>query len=280
MLSKLDGVIRAAKDSTAELNKVLSQTAHIQHLLEEAQLGQANQIQSNQILQVLGTARDLSLQKKILDAIAYKGMNQRYDDVEEPHLETFRWIIDEDVQEEDMERIAAKELFTDWLASGAGIFHLSGKLGSGKSTLMKFLHDKTRTRTLLQQWAGKKHLHFCGESVPLLTFPGSKKLIVSSFFFWKPGTELQRSLPGLIRSFLHAVLNVVPSLIPEVFPDAWNAIRVPPSGIQEDTLTASDISRGFVLLMKHTRTFESIDSASSSTAWTNTKAASRRTKGI
>jgi Cdc6-like AAA superfamily ATPase len=47
------------------------------------------------------------------------------------------------------------ESFLSWLSSGNGIFHVSGKPGSGKSTLMKFLCDHPRTQEELQEWAGK-----------------------------------------------------------------------------------------------------------------------------
>lgn len=45
-------------------------------------------------------------------------------------------------------------LFMNWLSGGKGIFHVAGKLGSGKSTLMKFLCDHPRTKAKLEQWAG------------------------------------------------------------------------------------------------------------------------------
>ena len=44
--------------------------------------------------------------------------------------------------------------FVNWLSTGNGIFHIYGKLGSGKSTLMKFLCDHPRTESELQKWAG------------------------------------------------------------------------------------------------------------------------------
>jgi hypothetical protein len=51
----------------------------------------------------------------------------------------------------------AREKLQSWLATGDGIFHISGKLGSGKSTLMKFLLTRRGTRAKLQQWAGKNN---------------------------------------------------------------------------------------------------------------------------
>ena len=58
---------------------------------------------------------------------------------------------------------AARKAFVTWLLHGDGIFHISGKLGSGKSTLMKFLCHHELTKKLLQQWAGTcfVSLHTC-----------------------------------------------------------------------------------------------------------------------
>jgi hypothetical protein len=55
----------------------------------------------------------------------------------------------------DSPQLHAKVALRTWLAEGNGIFHISGKLGSGKSTLMKYLCDSDRTVNLLKQWAGK-----------------------------------------------------------------------------------------------------------------------------
>lgn len=48
--------------------------------------------------------------------------------------------------------------FLNWLSDGNGIFHITGKLGSGKSTLMKFLCDHERTKLEFEKWAGKPSL--------------------------------------------------------------------------------------------------------------------------
>jgi len=107
-------------------------------------------------MQISNTALRYIMQERILQAIRFNDITRRYEAVEDAHLETFRWILDDDVQEEDKGRIAAKNLFSDWLASGSGIFHVSGKLGAGKSTLMKFLCEHERTQELLEKWAGEE----------------------------------------------------------------------------------------------------------------------------
>ena len=78
-------------------------------------------------------------QDRILKALAFPDMYGRFEDVDTAHYKTFKWILESDHNR------SARELFLDWLSSGNGVFHISGKLGSGKSTLMKFLCDHSRT---------------------------------------------------------------------------------------------------------------------------------------
>jgi hypothetical protein len=107
-----------------------------------------------QIQQMSNVVSDYVLQQKTLEALKFGDMYRRYDSVEEAHLKTFEWILSEQVDKADPERQAAKKLFTSWLASGSGIFHISGKLGAGKSTLMKFFCEHDRILELLKEWAG------------------------------------------------------------------------------------------------------------------------------
>lgn len=97
----------------------------------------------------------------------------------------------------------ARDDFIAWLERDHGIFHISGKPGSGKSTLMKHLYQHNRTKSHLRTWAGDENLSIGG------------------FFFWRPGSPLQKSLRGLIRGLLHAVLSEAPDLIPVVLPAQW-----------------------------------------------------------
>ena len=99
----------------------------------------------------------------------------------------------------------AREQFIAWLKQGDGIFHISGKPGSGKSTLMKFICEHSKTKNHLQVWAG------------------DEKLVLGKFFFWKPGSALQKSVKGLIRGLLHCLLSNSPDLIPLVLPVQWEA---------------------------------------------------------
>lgn len=97
----------------------------------------------------------------------------------------------------------ARDDFIAWLERDHGIFHISGKPGSGKSTLMKYLYQHKRTKEHLKIWAGDKNISIGG------------------FFFWRPGSALQKSLKGIVRGLLHCVLSEAPDLIPILFPEQW-----------------------------------------------------------
>jgi hypothetical protein len=110
-----------------------------------------------------------------------------------------------EIPEEDLKRMThARDCFVDWLEHGEGIFHIAGKPGSGKSTLMKYLCRHRQTEEHLKLWAG------------------NDALVLAKFFFWKPGSSLQKSLKGLIRGLLYCLLSESPDLIPTAFPVQWD----------------------------------------------------------
>lgn len=111
-------------------------------------------------------------------------------------------------EKEQLERRAeTRARFVAWLNSGRGVFHISGKAGSGKSTFMKFICSHERTEAELKEWAGQK------------------KLVFAPFYFWKSQDEMQMSLEGLYRSILFITLRQCPELIPAVFPNHWEKLK-------------------------------------------------------
>ncbi|KAG4261540.1 hypothetical protein FPRO03_11557 [Fusarium proliferatum] len=159
----------------------------------------------------------------ILTALRFQLMEERYDDVAEAHDKTFEWIFDSSSSDDDSDDYSlplyssnstsykpaeisgARAKFIDWIKDGNGIFHISGKPGSGKSTLMKYLCRQEETKQYLDIWAA------------------DKSLVFGKFFFWNPGTTLQKSLRGLIRGLLYSILSNAPELIPLAFPKHWDA---------------------------------------------------------
>lgn len=76
--------------------------------------------------------------------------------------------------------------FIDWLKSGSSIFWCSGKPGSGKSTLMRYIISDPRTKSALEVWSPDVHL--------------------ISHFFWRPGSPMQQSMRGMFCSILYQLL--------------------------------------------------------------------------
>lgn len=98
---------------------------------------------------------------------------------------------------------------SNWLAKESGFFWVSGKAGSGKSTLMKFISDSAETEKLLKEWAG------------------DRRLLRPRFFFYNRGNSpLQKSKEGLFRGLLYFILREARELIPVAFPDLWDELEL------------------------------------------------------
>ncbi|GAB7359743.1 hypothetical protein MBLNU230_g6916t1 [Neophaeotheca triangularis] len=141
--------------------------------------------------------KKVSHQQQILQSLQYPGMDSRREMVRPTHEDTFQWIFD-GRQEQRQET-----KYTRWLKGGQGIFWISGKPGSGKSTLMKYISNHTRTIELLRRWAGE-----------------GVDLVVASHYFWGAGTSMQKSQQGLLQSLMFAILRRCPWLIEDLDPGA------------------------------------------------------------
>ncbi|KAF4465116.1 p-loop containing nucleoside triphosphate hydrolase [Fusarium albosuccineum] len=140
--------------------------------------------------------------RRILNAIRFKEISVRYDQVSRAEKDTFGWLVEGDSVPSHYNLEIS---FRDWLATGTGIFHFSGKPGSGKSTLMKFLAKHSETASQLKLWQG------------------DRKLVLATAFLWKAGAKKQRSMDGIVRSLLYTILdNYREDLIPKVFPQHWS----------------------------------------------------------
>ncbi|PYH82291.1 hypothetical protein BO82DRAFT_431828 [Aspergillus uvarum CBS 121591] len=88
----------------------------------------------------------------ILNRLAFDGMHDRYESLADAEADSFRWLIDADMPLDDSPlQYQAREASLTWLREVQGIFHMTGKPGAGKSTLMKFLSGNVHGR--LQAWS-------------------------------------------------------------------------------------------------------------------------------
>lgn len=121
--------------------------------------------------------------KELLDSLHYPEMFERQQSIKPPSFGTFQWIFDSSPPVQDNTRWSPsaqlrenmRGVFARWLGSDEPLFWISGKAGSGKSSLMSLIQSDPRTATALTPWSSGLHVY------------------KFSFYFWRPGTELQRA---------------------------------------------------------------------------------------
>jgi NACHT domain len=140
------------------------------------------------------TAQEVAAFKSdILQSLDPRYSNARYESIPNPCKDTFEWIFDPDA---DWQNWAD---YVEWLRDDAALYWITGKAGSGKSTLMKFICDDTRT---VQYLRGKND---------------TTEVVLLSFYFWNSGPRYQMSQEGLLQTLLHQALSRDPELVPRVF---------------------------------------------------------------
>jgi hypothetical protein len=117
---------------------------------------------------------------QLLKSLKDNGMNARRNNIARADGSTFSCVFDPYIGNPWHD-------FTDWLRSDAPLYWVSGKAGSGKSTLMKFLVEDERTKRLLHEW--------------------SVDCAIYAHFIWSIGTPSQKSICGLLRSLLYQILS-------------------------------------------------------------------------
>lgn len=155
-------------------------------------------------------------EQTILRSLHFSTIKVRFEEIKSAHARTFEWAY-----------IDTKIHLKPWLETEGGIFWVTGKAGSGKSTFMKFLCCRKETQTALEQWAGPK------------------RTITLSYFFWNSGYPEQKTQEGLLRSLLFQVFRQAPELMSIICPGRWNDISE-----RESVWTLRELSEVFQLLGK------------------------------
>lgn len=155
---------------------------------------------------------------RLLTSLDIKETGFRSATIQDSFRGTCDWIFSETVP------------FSQWLRAKHrnSIFWIQGKPGSGKSTAMKYAMQHARTKLFLQQSSPRDWL-------------------ISGFFFYDRGSEIQKSTRGLLFQLLHSLLTKRPELARYVLPiyvdevsikrpnpdgpevlDEWNLARLNP----------------------------------------------------
>ncbi|KAK3991477.1 prion-inhibition and propagation-domain-containing protein [Cladorrhinum sp. PSN332] len=147
---------------------------------------------------------DTEIVRRVLKRLWFRTITERQDSIHPSHAGTFRWAL-----ETPSSATSRWDDLARWLETGTGIYWVCGKAGSGKSTLMKYLHSSDRTKLLLRSWGG-------GD------------VLTGSHFFWYLGTSEQKTQDGLQRSVLYQLLTnnnelelPHPTLVRKALPGMW-----------------------------------------------------------
>ena len=170
----------------------------------------------------LSDERKSKLEQLFISGLCYDTMLERELTIKEAHKGTFRWIF------EANDTTGCK----DWLMSDEPLYWITGKPGSGKSTLMRYLlqsisesdgGDQTSVATSTNQESATYRHSRCAKFLKQWAGDGYEITIVS-FHFWAVGTELQSSQEGLFRTLLVQLFRAHPEVIPMVAPLRWESL--------------------------------------------------------
>ncbi|KAM0719952.1 hypothetical protein Q7P37_004087 [Cladosporium fusiforme] len=172
-----------------------------------------------------GEKSDERAVRAILESLSYPGMNDRRDRLAEAHEGTFDWTFLEGKTDfitsrylsvyDDKETTHTRSVdmnFKAWVEEEKEwLFCVYGKPASGKSTFM-YAHSPEISSYVQSQtnMTPRKSLatHKSLER-SLKTWAGDDTLIQADHYFWIPGTGMQKTLEGLLRSLLHSVLRAL-----------------------------------------------------------------------
>ncbi|KAF5709500.1 NACHT domain-containing protein [Fusarium mundagurra] len=144
--------------------------------------------------------------ERLLYSFHYPDMNHRRNDIHSSHTSTFGWIFRGELEQSYMKSDATHPYslpqdttetcdqepvccnFAKWLQSTGGRYWISGRPGTGKSVLMKFIISHEKTIDSLRQWQP------CAQ--------------VLTHFFWKVGSAMQSSFKGFLCSIIHQMFSL------------------------------------------------------------------------
>lgn len=134
---------------------------------------------------------DQARREHLLQSLKYPGFNERRNEVREAHTDTFQWVFagdgDESAEPGSKMTTTKWDSFSNWLKSTDTVYWISGKPGSGKSTLVKYILADPQVQQCLDIWS-----------------PGC---LLISHYLWRPGSPMQRSIKGLFCSLLFQLLE-------------------------------------------------------------------------
>lgn len=166
--------------------------------------------------------------------LLFEQLTDREEGIRAAHTQTLNWVFDGTIT-----KGGTVVNFSEWLQSESDgtIYWITGKPGSGKSTLMKYIHHDPRTAQYLARWC-----------------PDSGRLFRAAFFFWNPGSKIQKSRDGLLRSLLYQIICEDWTVVNSAFQERWELYDAYGGGLR--ILSWEELRRAFTrIISDSTRRF-------------------------
>ncbi|OCT46197.1 hypothetical protein CLCR_01046 [Cladophialophora carrionii] len=187
------------------------------------------------------------LRVRLLDALAFPEMNERRNMIEQRVSDfgsTYGWVLGQPDKRFFNPFRSDDHEFVEWLRNGKELFWVSGKPGSGKSSLMDFIYQNIHARgsafDMLAEWARPM-------PVQVLTF----------WFFRPASSVLLKSLQGMWRSLCFQMLEQNEKLVETIRTDddglAPASLKscLTMSGSRARTWTDTELRSWFEYLITH-----------------------------
>ncbi|KAH6645820.1 hypothetical protein BKA67DRAFT_663702 [Truncatella angustata] len=195
-VQKIISALAKQESTTASSTTILKRNlALLQHgvnkRLDKAENTTGRQLRAlkYQAKEQLKESRSARRQEELFRGLEFSEMYERQGAIQGAAPKTLDWIFESDKvmpsssnKNHAYRRQAVWDDLGNWLRHKDGIYWVSGKLGSGKSTLMAHLVNDQRTKNALKEWHQECH--------------------ILASFFWRPGSRLQKSIDGLLRALL------------------------------------------------------------------------------
>ncbi|KAK5722689.1 hypothetical protein LTR15_005921 [Elasticomyces elasticus] len=167
-----------------------------------------------------GESSPNGVRKRFLDSLWFPDIDRRHHEVLSACPNTLEWIFTENPSDCGKGPRRPWASFAQWLRSKDSMYWISGKPGSGKSTLMAHLLKDHRTVEALESWAG------------------GSELLRLNYFFWRPGSALQNSVEGLLRTVAFQLCNHVPGAVAAIMREPQYAGSRLPSWTEKTLVSA------------------------------------------
>ncbi|KAL6786566.1 hypothetical protein J3E68DRAFT_446850 [Trichoderma sp. SZMC 28012] len=140
--------------------------------------------------------------RAIATGVQFINIQTREEAISKTFKETYSWIfLDEPPTKNG---IPIWNSFSKWLEDDTkNVYWVTGKPGSGKSTIMKLILQSSTLEDRLSR-----------------SF-GSLRLLIVRYYAWISGNKLQKSIEGLQRTILFQALQQFPDLAPVLTPRRW-----------------------------------------------------------